>query len=1086
MATGKLGKLKLNLSKRGLAYRWGDGEVKRLFGSRAKPSAEDDYNEYDSANGDYDEYSDGGYDDGYADDGYADDGYADDGYADDGYADDGYAGDGYDDGGYADDGYADDSYGDGYADDGYGDGYDDGGYADDGYGDGVYDDRYSDEDAGDGYYQNQSPLMQYVDENDWVTYLLLFLFPPLGIYLLWRRNRFDKPIRYAITAASAIWFIVALILLITGILGGRNDEPMQPNITLPPASIAPTASIVGTEEDEDTDEDTSLDVDAGTSDLSKSGIVDLTDDIVQPTATALADASANAALNASEYVYSPISGLYYHSRSDCTNIDAGVSVSRVPKDVAENSRKQSACPVCMNTSGNGSLMYYATRNGSYYHTDEHCSGMTTAVPYTKEAAERAGKTPCPVCVTKTQQSLASGAVKFITASTKDASGISVYATKTGKYYHLTSDCSGMRGASRGSLKSALLAGKQACPTCCAEAGTKVYCTAGGKSYHKNKTCQGMAGAAEVTLGEAMVLGKSKCRVCIKSHMPSAQDMARAADAAADDSTVYGTRNGKYYHTDRFCSGMKNAQSYTLKSMLLQKRQPCPVCASASNTVVYATQGGEYYHSYATCSGMSNASSGTLAQALASGKKRCPRCWSNGSANGASALSGKTSSSSATQTVAAVGSSAASRTATASNTYVYATKGGSYYHLNNGCSGMKGASRITLRQAITAGKKACPTCARSANRKVYSTDGGKYYHAASSCSKSGMKKGQPRTLAQALMLNQTACQYCLGSSAAKAARKASSTTTAAIRKAASKLKNSHRYKSGKSGVKVYTRADSKYYHRRSTCSGMTNASRVTLETAMNYGKKACPKCLKRARKTVYATRGGKYYHASKTHAGVGAKKGSLASALGYGYKPCPYCVTKTKKITRKANYKAGASGIKVYTTTTAKHYHAKRNCSGMTNASRVSLETAMNYGKTACPTCLASASRKVYSSGSDKYYHYYKLHAGSGASSGSVTKARAMGKKLCPVCKRGINTGVSTVNAVSYSKAKVSTKKYNAAGSSKVYISLTGKQYYYYHKSSKCSKGGMKNGTRITLRYAKDWGYKACPYCQPPTGIISGT
>ena len=29
-------------------------------------------------------------------------------------------------------------------------------------------------------------VLQYVDENDWVTYLLLFLLPPLGIYLLWR------------------------------------------------------------------------------------------------------------------------------------------------------------------------------------------------------------------------------------------------------------------------------------------------------------------------------------------------------------------------------------------------------------------------------------------------------------------------------------------------------------------------------------------------------------------------------------------------------------------------------------------------------------------------------------------------------------------------------------------------------------------------------------------------------------------------------------------------------------------------------------------------------------------------------------
>jgi hypothetical protein len=30
--------------------------------------------------------------------------------------------------------------------------------------------------------------------------------------------------------------------------------------------------------------------------------------------------------------------------------------------------------------------------------------------------------------------------------------------------------------------------------------------------------------------------------------------------------------------------------------------------------------------------------------------------------------------------------------------------------------------------------------------------------------------------------------------------------------------------------------------------------------------------------------------------------------------------------------------------------------------------------------------------------------------------------------------------------------------------------------------GMSGGTKITLQYAKDWGYKACPYCNPPTSV----
>jgi hypothetical protein len=189
-------------------------------------------------------------------------------------------------------------------------------------------------------------------------------------------------------------------------------------------------------------------------------------------------------------------------------------------------------------------------------------------------------------------------------------------------------------------------------------------------------------------------------------------------------------------------------------------------------------------------------------------------------------------------------SAAASKATAGNTYVYATRQGSYYHLNSSCGGMTGASRITLKTAIKAGKKACPTCASAANRIVYPTSGGKNYHAARVCKESGMKKGEPRTLAQALMLNQTACPYCLKRNSVTpkvATNTASASTIASIREAAAKLKNSHTYKSGKSGIKVYARADGKYYHRRSNCSGMTNASRITLETAMNYGKKPCPAC-----------------------------------------------------------------------------------------------------------------------------------------------------------------------------------------------------------------------------------------------------
>ena len=1169
MATHAIGKLRFKLSKDGLDYRWGDGEIKRLFGGRKQSADEDIIEENDAMDG-ADGYDDPGYDDGYDDrDG---DGYADDPGYDDGYADDPGYDDGYDD---RDAGYDDDGYDDRYDDDA---GYDDNGYDDDGDGgyyddgddyapEGEYDDRYSDEDAGenydDGYYPaEESPLMQYVDENDWVTYLLLFLFPPLGIYLLWRRNKFDKPVRIAVTAASAIWFVVALILIFSAIFGGAQDATQDATITLAPTSTVTTLDFGNNDGDAGLDltvdnvggtttDDTSSEGTTGGDEALEPEATPLTDGTttgitadgtaeVEPSPTPLVDA-ASAALSASAYVYSPATGLYYHSSATCTNIDEGVSVSRVPKEVAENNRKQSACPVCIGAAtGGDTTTYWATQTGQYYHTDQNCQGMTGATSITKEAAELRGKTACPVCVTGEQKSTKEGDVIFITSSTTDKSKISVYTTSGGKYYHMTANCSGMSGATRGSLKDALLAGKGACPTCCKAAGTTVYCTKNGKSYHLDKTCSGMTGAAGVTLAEAMVMGKSRCTVCVKSGaLPTASQLQQAAEAGDDGTYVYGTANGKYYHTDPNCSGMKDAQRYTLKSMLLQNREACPKCASDADTVVYCTKSGKYYHSYATCSGMTTATSGTMAEAISQGYKRCPRCWSEttsmakarakidetaltaaADSSSSSSSSGKTtsggsSSSSSSSSSSKSSSSASSNTgtttisakATAKNTYVYATREGSYYHLKNGCSGMKGASRITLKQAINAGKKACPTCASAANRTVYSTSGGDHYHSAPVCTKSGLKNGEKRTLAQALMLGQTACSYCIGKNASSAST-ASASTVASIEAAKAKLVNSHTYTSGKSGIYVYARADGKYYHRVSDCSGMTNAGRVTLETAMNYGKTACPKCCASARRTVYATRGGKYYHNSKTHAGTGAKSGSLASALAYGYKACPYCVTKTKTLTSTNTYKSGTSGIKVYATVSGSYYHSKSDCSGLENPSHITLETALNYGKKPCPKCMKTASMKVYSSSGDKYYHYYKLHASSNAKSGTLAVARALGKKMCSTCAKLYNSGISasdlsdgnlsksdikeisklveeagvTAKSTSYSKAPVSTDKYSASGDTKVYVDLDGDYYFYYHKSSRCSDTKMKSGTSITLQYAKDWGYKACPYCNPPTSV----
>ena len=52
---------------------------------------------------------------------------------------------------------------------------------------------------------------------------------------------------------------------------------------------------------------------------------------------------------------------------------------------------------------------------------------------------------------------------------------------------------------------------------------------------------------------------------------------------------------------------------------------------------------------------------------------------------------------------------------------------------------------------------------------------------------------------------------------------------------------------------------------------------------------------------------------------------------------------------------------------------------------------------------------------------------------------------------------------------------------KVYINA-GSVNNYYHKSATCKPAKFSGGTKVTMQYVVDWGYKACPYCNPPTSI----
>ena len=180
------------------------------------------------------------------------------------------------------------------------------------------------------------------------------------------------------------------------------------------------------------------------------------------------------------------------------------------------------------------------------------------------------------------------------------------------------------------------------------------------------------------------------------------------------------------------------------------------------------------------------------------------------------------------------------------------------------------------------------------------------------------------------------------------------------------------------------------------------------------------------------------------------------------------MTRTQAVQVKSTYKAGTSGIKVFASISGKYYHTDRTCAG-SSASYVTLETALNYGKTACPSCAGSAGKTVYSSSGDKYYHSSRTCAGSEAIGGDFAKALALGKKECPICIGG---------SEAYEESDI---KYSAPGDTPVYVDLDS-DLLYYHKNARCSDAGLSGGTKVTLEFVLQMKYRACPFCAPPTSV----
>lgn len=787
-------------------------------------------------------------------------------------------------------------------------------------------------------------------ENEWLMWLLLIVLPPLGIWVLWRRNRFQITARSAISAASSIWCIVLLVWLFSGL--GANGDPKAPQASpsTSPLTFADNVTATPTIEPTGTPIPDTSGVPANPVGVSATAQPDdaLTG-TTQPTTTTMPS-----------MVWATPTGTYYHSRSDC---DGMQNASLISLSVALT-RSQTACPKCFtqdvtataspaptpntttNADGTVETIYYDTPTGKYYHILPNC-GMKSSRKVTKAEAESIGQSPCPTCIGSVYwteggswyhtisncQGMKGAKMTTIAEAQKagktacptcaggtmtegtETKGTEYYwCTDTGTYYHSKSDCTGMKGATKVTAEAAEANGKKPCPKCVGSSGAAIYyATPTGTWFHSNATCGGMKNATKVSLATATARNQTPCPTCLPG-MTTVKPTTGTNNKGTATGTVtfYSTKDGKYFHTRQDCTGMKGATAVTAKEIAARNQTACPKCVGTAGTY-YSTKDGKYYHSKATCTGMKGATIVTLAEIKARGQTACPTCL--GGSKEQENDKG---------------------TANEGTGDYWHTANGKYYHKDKTCDGMKGATRTTAAAAEKAGQSACPKCIGS----YWHTATGTYYHAKSNCT--GMT-GAVRTTAEAAKkLGQTACPTCLGGGS-KTAAPAQPTATP---------------KPDEGTGNYWHTATGSYYHKDKTCSGMKGATRTTAAAAEKAGQSACPDCIG----SYWHTAGGQYYHVDADCDGMsGATRTTAAAAKKLGQTACPKCIgggtkpTATPKPSEDGD-KVDPDTTNVYVTIEGSYYHTKKTCGGMKNAAQTTLRWALDHNYKRCKDCNAPVAK----------------------------------------------------------------------------------------------------------------------------------
>ena len=207
--------------------------------------------------------------------------------------------------------------------------------------------------------QNDKPPFY---QRTWFIILFLFLFPPLGIFFLWKYKRINKPLKVVISVVFLMFFIMRITPAIDKPVDTDKPVVETANVT---ETIKPDAPATQVEEVKPNEEVVPTEVNENTqiaSDKSKTKETPVevaTEEVKKEEATTVPETSA---------VVVPVMEIPESSGS--SEIDS----------TKETSEK-----------------VYVTKTGKKYHYDSNCNGGTY-YESTLEKAENMGLKPCSKCV----------------------------------------------------------------------------------------------------------------------------------------------------------------------------------------------------------------------------------------------------------------------------------------------------------------------------------------------------------------------------------------------------------------------------------------------------------------------------------------------------------------------------------------------------------------------------------------------------------------------------------------------------------------------------------------------------------------